>query len=70
MHLQDERDLELAKIEDDLSTLEQHAKHTVAQLGRPLGDVGQRVAALEESGRLFEQIRQIKDRVHALRGKP
>ena len=49
--------------------LEQHAKHVVGQLGRRLADVGQRVAALEESSRLFDEIRQIKDRVHALRGK-
>jgi hypothetical protein len=68
--MQDKRDLELAKLEDDLSILEQHAKHVVSLLGRRLADLGERVAALEESSRLFQEIRQIKDKVHALQGKP
>ena len=67
--MQDKRDLELGKLEDDLSTLEQHAKHVVSLLGRRLSDPGERVAALGESSRLFEEIRQIRDRVHALQGK-
>jgi hypothetical protein len=68
--MQDKRDLELAKLEDDLSLLEQHAKHVVSLLGRRLADLGETVAALEESSHLFEEIRQIKDNVHALQGKP
>jgi hypothetical protein len=68
--MQDKRDLELAKLEDDLSLLEQHAKHVVGLLGRRLADLGERVAALEESSRLFQEIRQIKDKVHALQGRP
>jgi hypothetical protein len=67
--MQDKRDLELAKLEDDLSLLEQHAKHVVSLLGR-LADLGERVAGLEESCRLFQEIRQIKDKVHALQSKP
>jgi hypothetical protein len=68
--MQDKRDLELTKLEDDLLLLEQHAKHVVSLLGRRLVDLGERVAALEESSRLFQEIRQIKDKVHALQGKP
>jgi len=68
--MQDKRDLELAKLEDDLSLLEQHAKHVVSFLGRRLADVGERVAALQEANRLFEEIRQIQQKVHALQSKP
>ncbi len=50
--------------------LEQHAKHVVSLLGRRLADGGERVAALQESTRLFQEIRQIKDKVHSLQGKP
>ena len=69
--MQPPRDLEwVAQLEDDLSMLEQHAKHVVSLLGRRLADGGERVAALQESTRLFQEIRQIKDKVHALQGKP
>jgi hypothetical protein len=68
--MQDKRDLQLAELEDDLSLLEQHAKHIVGLLGRRLADLGERVAALQESSRLFQEIRQIKDKVQALRAKP
>ena len=63
-------DSELAKLEDDLSLLEQQAKHVVGLLGRRVADMRERVSALEESSRLFEEIRRIRDRVHALKGKP
>jgi hypothetical protein len=68
--MQDKRDLELAQVEDDLSLLEEHAKHVVSLLGRQLADPGNRVTALEESSRLFQEIRQIKDKVHALQNQP
>jgi hypothetical protein len=68
--MQDQRDLELVKLEDDLSLLEQHAKHVVSLLGRRLLDLGERIAALEESSRLFQEIRQIKDKVHGLQSNP
>jgi hypothetical protein len=57
-------------LEDDLSMLEQHAKHVVSLLGRRVADATARVAALQESARLFEEIRQIKDKVHSLQSKP
>ena len=66
----DKCNLELAKVEDDLSLLEQHAKHVVSLLGRQFADPGERVAALKESNLLFQEIRQIKDKIHALQGKP
>jgi hypothetical protein len=59
--MQDQRDLELAKLQDDLSLLKQHAKHLVSLLGRRLANLGERVAALEESSCLLQEIRQIKD---------
>ena len=70
--MQNKRDFELAELEGDLSVLEQHAKHVVSLLGRRVGDLGERVAALEQSSLLFQEIRQIKDKgkVHALQGKP
>jgi hypothetical protein len=63
-------DLDLARLEDDLSMLEQHAKHVVSLLGRRVADVGERVKALEQSSLLFQEIREIRDRVHALQGDP
>jgi len=42
--MQNKRDFELAELEDDLSVLEQHAKHVVSLLGRRVGDLGERVA--------------------------
>ncbi len=59
-------DVALEDLEDDLSTLEEHAKHVVALLGRRVADLGDRVAALTQSSLLFEKIREIKDKVHAL----
>jgi hypothetical protein len=53
--MQPQRDFELvAQLEDDLLMLEQHAKHVVSPLGRRLADGGERVAALQESARLFQ----------------
>jgi hypothetical protein len=60
----------LAELEDDLSMLEQHAKHVVSLLGRRSSDVAERVAALQESARLFQEIRQIKDKVNLLQSQP
>ena len=60
-------DLELAKLEDDLSLLEQHTKHVVTLLGRRVVGVEERVAALQASSLLFQEIRQIRDKVHALK---
>jgi hypothetical protein len=69
--MQQQSDFELvAQLEDDLSMLEQHAKHVVSLLGRRLADGGERVAALHESSRLFQEIRQIKEKVHALQSNP
>lgn len=68
--MEDKRDLELAKLEDDLSLLEQHAKHVVTLLGRRIAGVEERVAALQASSLLFQEIRQIRDRVHALKSQP
>ena len=68
--MNDEHHFELTQLEDDLSTLEQHAKHVVSLLGRRACDVAERVAALQESTRLFQEIRAIKDKVHLLKGKP
>ena len=62
------QDLELTKLEDDLSLLEQHAKHVVTLLGRRIVSVEDRVTALQASSLLFQEIRQIRDRVHALKG--
>lgn len=58
----------LAGVEDDLSLLEQHAKHVVSLLGRRLGDTESRITALGEASALFREIRQIRDRVHTFRG--
>jgi hypothetical protein len=68
--MEDERDLALSKLEDDLELLEQHTKHVIGLLGRHFADLGKRVEAIQEASRLYAEIRQIKDRVHALRGKP
>jgi hypothetical protein len=68
--MQVKHEVDLAQLEDDLSLLEQHAKHVVSLLGRRVVDLGERVAALEQSSLLFQEIRQIKDKVHALQGKP
>ena len=65
--MNDRRDLELTKLEDDLSLLEQHAKHVVTLLGRRIVSVEDRVTALQASSVLFQEIRQIRDRVHALK---
>jgi hypothetical protein len=66
--MKDKHDLDLAKVEDDLAMLEEHARHVVSLFGRRLADVGERVAALQESTRLFQEIQQIKDKVHELQG--
>jgi len=68
--MKERQDFELAKLEDELSLLEQHAKHVVTLVGRRIASVEERVAALQASSLLFQEIRQIKDRVHALRGQP
>ena len=68
--MEDERDLELFKLEDDLGQLEQHAKHVIGLLGRHFTDLGTRVKAIQEASRLYAEIRQIKDRIHALRSQP
>jgi hypothetical protein len=68
--MEDERDFALSKLEDDLEMLEQHAKHVIGLLGRHFTDLGTRVEAIQEASRLYAEIRQIKDRIHALRGKP
>ena len=65
--MNDRQDLELTKLQDDLSLLEQHAKHVVTLLGRRIVSVEERVAALQASSLLFQEIRQIRDRVHALK---
>ena len=65
--MEDNRDLVLATLEDDLSLLEQHAKHVVSLLGRRVVSLEERVAALQESSGLFQEIRQIRDKVQALR---
>ena len=65
--MNDRQDLELTKLEEDLSLLEQHAKHVVTLLGRRIVSVEERVAALQASSLLFQEIRQIRDRVHALK---
>ncbi len=61
--------IDLAELEEDLGLLEQHTKHVVSLLGRHLVDVGQRIAALRESTHLFQEIRDIKDKVRALQSK-
>jgi hypothetical protein len=68
--MDDTRDLKLAELEDDLSVLEQHAKHVISFLGGRHAEIGTRVTALKESSELFEKIRHIKDKVHALRCEP
>jgi len=49
--------------------LEQHAKHVVSLLGRRIAGVDERVAALQASSLLFQEIRQIRDRVHGLKSQ-
>lgn len=61
------RDLEFAKLEDDLSLLEQHAKHVVSGLGRAFPDLGKRVETLQEASGLYAEIRRIREKVHGLR---
>lgn len=68
--MDEERDLELAKLEDDLSLLEQHAKHVVSLLGRASTDLGKRVETLQEASRLYAEIREIREKIHAFRCKP
>jgi len=68
--MNDKSNTDLAKLEDDLSLLEQHAKHVVSLLGRRISSVAERVAALQASSLLFEEIRQIRDMVHNLKGNP
>jgi hypothetical protein len=67
--MENKHDVDLDGLEDDLSTLEQHAKHVVGLLGRRVIDLGARIAALEQSSLLFQEIRKIRDRVHALHSK-
>jgi hypothetical protein len=68
--MEDKHDLDVAQLEDDLSLLEQHAKHVVSLLGRRIVGLEERVAALQASSLLFQEIRQIRERVHALKSKP
>ena len=68
--MEDKHDLDLANLEDDLSLLEQHAKQVVSLLGRRIVSIEERVAALQASSLLFQEIRQIKERVHGLKDKP
>lgn len=65
--MQSDRDRDLAELEEALSLLEQHARHVVGLLGRRVMDTAERVAALQESTRLFEAIKQIQSKVHELR---
>jgi hypothetical protein len=67
--MRDKYHLDLAQLEEDLWLLEQHTKHVVSLLGRHLVDVGQRISALRESTHLFQEIRDIKGKVHRLQGK-
>ena len=68
--MNDQHNSDLSKLEDDLSLLEQHAKHVVSLLGRQVSSVAERVAALQASSLLFEEIRQIRDRVGMLKCNP
>ena len=68
--MNDKRNLDLEKLEVDLSLLEQHAKHVVSLLGRRIAGVEERVAALQASSLLFQEIREIRDRVHILKNNP
>lgn len=68
--MDEKRDLELAKLEDDLSLLEQQAKHVISLLGRAFTDLGKRVETLHEASCLYAEIRRIRDKLHALRGRP
>jgi len=68
--MEDNHDLVLTALEDDLSLLEQHAKHVVSLLGRRAGNLEERVTALQESSSLFREIRQIRGKIEALRGEP
>jgi len=65
--IDDQQHLDLARLEDDLSLLEQQAKHVVSLLGRRIVSVEERVAALQAASLLFQEIRQIRDRVHILK---
>jgi hypothetical protein len=53
-----------------ISLLEEHAKHVISLLGRAFTGLGERVKTLQEAGGLYAEIRQIRDKVHALRAKP
>jgi hypothetical protein len=68
--MEDNDDLALAALEDDLSQLEQQAKHVVSLLGRRVVTLQERVTALQQSSLLFQEIRQIRQKVQALRSKP
>lgn len=64
-----DRDLDLAKLEDDLSSLEQQAKHVIGLLGRQFADLGKKVEAMQEASRLYAEIRRIREKIHGLRGR-
>lgn len=67
--MNDKPDLvELATLEDDLSLLEQQAKHVISGLTRAFADLGKRVEMLQEASGLYAEIRRIRERVHTLRG--
>ena len=68
--MNDTHDLvELAELEDDLSLLEQQAKHVISGLGRASSDLGNRVKTLQEASGLYAEIRRIREKVHALRSE-
>lgn len=67
--MDDKQNLALAQLEDDVSLLEQHAKHVASLLGRRTGGLEERVTALQASSLLFQEIRQIGEKVHALRSE-
>jgi hypothetical protein len=67
--MNDTRNLELAKLEDDLSLLEQQAKHVISDLGRAFPDLGKRIETLQEASGLYAEIRRIREKVHGLRGR-
>ena len=68
--MDEKRDLEVARLEDDLSLLEQQAKPVVSLFGRALTDLGKRVETLQEASRLYAEIRRIRDKLRELRGRP
>ncbi len=61
--------VELDKLENDLLQLEQQAKHVIGGLGRTTTDLGNRVKTLQEASGLYAEIRRIREKVHALRGR-